>query len=515
MSFKANKDLFIAISITFIYLLINVIIINDYGVTWDFTYHFNAGLWHLKKPLTDLNFIMGPSPPLSDTLPVLTNNLMSEKWQLLPFDAAYNLYSVILGSLGIGILYLFIKSLFNRSIALFSSLTLAFLPRYFGHLHNNMKDIPQAVFFTLSIWMLWCLLKKPSVINLLLASIAFSLAFNSKVNAIFILVTAFSYLFLTFISKYFMGNNFKSLINIKILSYFILAPLFAFILWVPFWDKPIARLLEASHSYTTSTTNMPVLYFGKIFYSGQNIPWHYPFGILAVTTPILVSFFFLIGFVTLFNYKKFLKENRLFILLWFLVPLSRYLKPQMIVIDDIRHFMEVVFPFTVISGIGVYRVIELLNGMRMRRITTSAVSLFVLYLVYQILSYHPFQTSYFSEIVGGIKGAQRKFDIEFWASAYKPALQYLNQYAPENSKIIIAMAPDIAKLYLRPDLTVKLNQKNLAGADSKIYSQSDYTVILNRQSFFNWYGISAYMKKNQPIYTLSKFKVPLVYFFKN
>lgn len=512
MKFKINKYLLIAIVITLLYFLINLAIINDYGVTWDYTYHFNAGLWHFKKPLTDPDFVMGPSPPLSDILPVFSLILFHEKWSILPFDAAYNLYSVILGSLGVGILYLVTNSLFNQQIAFFSSLILALLPRYFGHLHNNMKDIPQAVFYTLSIWMFWRLIKSPKIFNLLVAALTFSLAYNSKVNAIFILVTAFLYLFFTFISKYFIRNSYRTLLNIKILSYFILSPLFALILWFSFWDNPIGRLLEASHSYTTSTTNMPVLYFGKIFYSGQNIPWHYPIGIISVTTPIMISIFFLLGFINLFIYSKFPKKNRLFILLWFLVPLSRYLKPHMIVIDDIRHFMEVVFPFAVISGFGAYRLIEFLKRKVM---INTAVCLFVFYLIFQNVSYHPYQTSYFGELIGGIKGADGKFDIEFWASAYKPALQYLNKYVPQNSKIIVAMAPDIAKLYLRQDLTINLDQKNLPGADSKIYSESDYTVILNRQSFFDRYGISAYLAQNQPIYTLSKYRVPLVYIFKN
>ncbi|MBI5452656.1 hypothetical protein HY945_04285, partial [Candidatus Gottesmanbacteria bacterium] len=77
--FKRHFTTILGFLIIIIFLSVNIATINDYGVTWDFTYHFNAGLWHLKRPLTDSNFIMGPSPPLSDVLPTLSYILFFEK----------------------------------------------------------------------------------------------------------------------------------------------------------------------------------------------------------------------------------------------------------------------------------------------------------------------------------------------------------------------------------------------------------------------------------------------------
>jgi len=142
--------------------------------------------------------------------------------------------------------------------------------------------------------------------------------------------------------------------------------------------------------------------------------------------------------------------------------------------------------------------------------------LFVIcYLLFQNISYHPYQTSYYNELIGGIKGAQGKFDVEFWAHPYKQALFYLNSNAPLNSKVTIPMAPDVAALYLRNDLKTQVNKENLASVDPKIYEKSDYIVVLNRQSFFDWYGITPYIKNHLPIYSLSLDGVPLVSIYKN
>lgn len=520
--FKAKFPFYLGLIITGIYLIINLFTVNDYGVTWDYTYHFNAGLWHLKQNLTDPSFIMGPSPPLSDIMPVLSFKFFSEKLQLLAWDSAYNLYSVIIGSLGIGVIYFAVAEILNWKIALFSAISLAFLPRYFGHLHNNMKDIPQSVFFALSVYLFWRLFKKPAIKNMVFACLAFALSYNSKVNAVFVLVIAVFYILLNFLIR-FLNHQPVRKIRPYVWLYFILAPLMALVLWWPLWDNPIGRLKEASHSYTTSTTNMPVLYFGNIYFSGNNIPWHYPLGQLAVTTPVIFLIFFVFGLSKLVFSISDKKTGSLLILLWFIVPLTRYLKPGMIVIDDVRHFMEVLFPFTIIAGIGCYSVFEYIYYIfkRVNKLSSSYAIipilsvLYIIYLSYQIVTFHPYQTSYYNELTKGIAGAKDRFDIEFWASAYKHALNWLNTNANTSSKIIIPMAPDIAKLYLRNDLTAFLNTNNLADADNNIYLKADYVVILNRRSFFSWYNLYPYIKSRTPAYSLKLKGVSLVDIYKN
>ncbi|KKS98718.1 MAG: glycosyltransferase [Candidatus Gottesmanbacteria bacterium GW2011_GWA2_43_14] len=489
----------------FIYLLANVFLLKDYGVTWDFSYHYNAGLFHLDRT-TETGFKIGPSPPLSDILPVLSKILFSDRLRWLPWNSAYNLYSVVLGSTGILVLFFFASSLFNWQTGLFSAIILALLPRYFGHLHNNMKDIPQAVFFTLSLYCFWALVNKPSFKKLIFSVLAFALAFNSKVNAVFIPFIAIAWLLI----RIFTGKIRLKKLNSYVHLYFFLAPLFAFFLWSIFWPDPLARLAEATHSYTTSTTNMPLLYFGSTVYSGNNVPWHYPLGIFLATTPILIILTALIGLMLVVRII-FKSKAALFTVLWFFLPLSRYLKPGMAVIDDVRHFMEVLYPLSLLAGIGTLTIFNRLPLFYKR----AAYTVFFIYLLIPVVTFHPHQTSYFSEAVGGINRAQNKFDIEFWANAYKQALPWLNQHAPLNSKITVAMAPDIARLYLRQDLKDRLGTVNLGIRDDSVYTTSDYTVILNRQSFYNWYAVNSYMSSRQPVFSLTVHNVPLVRIYQN
>jgi len=207
----------------------------------------------------------------------------------------------------------------------------------------------------------------------------------------------------------------------------------------------------------------------------------------------------------------FKSKAALFTVLWFFLPLSRYLKPGMAVIDDVRHFMEVLYPLSLLAGIGTLTIFNRLPLFYKR----AAYTVFFIYLLIPVVTFHPHQTSYFSEAVGGINRAQNKFDIEFWANAYKQALPWLNQHAPLNSKITVAMAPDIARLYLRQDLKDRLGTVNLGIRDDSVYTTSDYTVILNRQSFYNWYAVNSYMSSRQPVFSLTVHNVPLVRIYQN
>ena len=498
----------IPIIIIVIYFCLCLATINDFGVTWDFTDRINAGLWHLRLPLTVKNYTMLSWGPFSSIPSVVTYLIFFKFSHLFSFDAAYNLFSIIMGTVGIAVIYLFAKKLFGSLIALFSALTLALTPRYFGHLHSNMKDIPQAVFFTASLYFCYRLIEKPDLKKLFLATVSFAVAFNTKFNVLFVLPIGFAW--------WFFRRKIQHRIPLSrhfFLLYLILAPLVSYLLWSLFWLNPWERLLDLISSSVTTTTAMPVLYFGNLYMSGQNIPWHYPYGMLLAITPAPIIFFFLIGLFILLK-KMPENSNYLFLFLWFVIPLLRFFKPGMIVIDDIRHFMEVIFPFSIIAGVGFTHFLKKISHM-FHHVSFIFSCVYICYLILQVSSVHPYQTSYFSEWLGGIKGAQGKFDIEFWAGSYKQAMQYLNQNARNNAKITVAMAPDIAKLYLRPDLSDTVNENNLTKANSQIYNESDYTVILNRESFFNWYNIYPYLKSNKPVYSLIIREVPLVYIFQN
>ena len=289
-----------------------------------------------------------------------------------------------------------------------------------------------------------------------------------------------------------------------VLIYFLLAPVLAVLVWWPFWRDPLSKLLELPKFYSLNTFNMPVLFLGNIYRSGVNIPSFYPYVYLAVSTPLPILVPLVIGLtISLINAIR-KKNGYLMVILWFFVPLLRYFYPRSGAIDGVRHFMEVLPPLSVFAGISIS---FLLNKLK-RRYSYMVLIIIFTSLILNLIKYHPYQTSFFNSTIGGIRGASGKFDIDFWGTPQKEAVIWLNENASLNSYVHIVMAQSTAAVYLRNDLLLNLNKKNAY--------ESDFLVLLNRQSFFDIYGISPkeLLKKFKLVYTENLMEVPLVWVFK-
>lgn len=182
--------------------------------------------------------------------------------------------------------------------------------------------------------------------------------------------------------------------------------------------------------------------------------------------------------------------------LWFFLPLFRYLNPKIGVIDGIRHFEEVVFPLCAIAAVGFIKIAKNIKIIKIITIIT------IIILIKDIIRYHPYQISYFNELIGGIGGAAGNFDVEYWGTSQKQAIRWLNANARPNSFVHILMAGDAAAKYLRPDLLARVNTKG--------FDEADYVVVLNRESFFDRYwGSRDYLSRHKPVFTVSVQGVPL------
>lgn len=517
-----EKKWFMGITVTFLYFLLHFSIMGSYGLSWDFHNHFYAGLYHLGLPVPSIN---DPSPlpfsppdprltledpfgPFTQIIPSFSYVILYEKLRLLPFDSAYNFPMIVFGALGILVIFLFISEAIGLRVALWSVLFLSLLPNYFGYLHNNMKDIPNAFAFALSIYLFWRLVKYRRVSDLVWSVASFAFAFNVKINSIMIPVVCLAWLIL-------FRGGFIALLQEKyrlIIFYFIFAPIAALLVWWPFWRDPLGKLFELPFFYSHNTFNIPVLFLGKIYRSGVNIPWPYPYIYILITTPLVILIPFILGFFICI--KNILNRNRevLLFLLWLFIPLLRFFLPKTGAIDGVRHFMEIVYPLSIIAAIGLNYILE-----GIIKLTKSAyVKLFltlivILSLLVNIYVYYPYETSFFNSLTGGIRGAWHKFDIDFWGTPQKEAMLWLNKNASLDSYVHVVMAQSTAGVYLRPDLLKNLNKKS--------YSESDYSVILNRESFFTIYNVRDYLDKssqqNHLVYQKKIKEVPLVWILKN
>lgn len=493
-------------------------IMSHYSLSWDYHYHHFAGLYHLGLPVpkfdekTDIPFtapdprltVEDPFGPFTQIIPSLSQYLLYDRLNFLTLTNGYNFPMVISGSAGLGILFIFVASTLGVETGFISVLFLGLLPVYFEYLHNDMKDIPNAVFFTLSIYMFWRLENKPDLKRLFLAVVSFAIAFNIKINSVFIPVICGVWL---------VAINIRHIVEKRklyfLLSYFIFAPVSAILLWWPFWRNPLGKLLELPHFYSLNTYNMPVLLSGNIYRSGVNMPWFYPYLYIAITTPLPILIFFIIGLYICF--KKITSKEKIYplMLIWFFIPIVRYFSPKAGAIDGVRHFMEIVFPLSFIAAAGFTALLSYLKKFNNHTyLKYFLIFIISVSLIRNIIVFHPYESSFFNMLIGGIEGANNKFDINFWGTPQKEAVDWLNNHASYDSKVYILMAQSTAAIYARDDLKKNINKSTI--------EDSDYVVILNRPSFYTFFPDIGIFRDNKinsgkSVYTRKINGIPLVW----
>lgn len=527
---------------------INLATLPHYGITWDYHHVFFGGLYHLRLPMKPemedhlpftepdpRNMWITPFGPLMTSLPVLSYHFLYDEWKLLPFDTAYLLPTVIIGTVGIFALLAFVSEATKNPLAgVLSAAFLYLYPRYFSELHINFKDTPQSVVFMVNIWLIWRLVTRRRIPDLIVAAIAFAIALNIKVNAVFILPIAGLF---TFGSSWIderkqpktqisIHNMFQALRNtfysffikrkyLIMTAYFFLALMSAFFLWAFFWDKPLSHFLYLIDFFKDNTLNIEVLWNGNWYCSAKNVPWFFPLGYLSIVTPLPTLFFVLIGILySLFRTFRGDKFS-LLLLLWFFLPLFRYMNPKIGVIDGIRHYEEVIFPMLSMAGLAAAASYQWLHATvpkhwqpRYRQGILLVAMIVLIHLVWNIVRLHPYQIAYFNELVGGPKGAMGKYDLDYWGASQKAAVDWLNANAPPNARIHIVMSADTAGKYLRPDLLQTLNHYG--------YDDSDYVVVLNRQSFFyRYFFVVEYMLRRKTAHIIEGDGVPMAWIYDN
>ena len=493
---EKQKIILTGILIGVLSFLVHLSVLSDYPVSWDYHFHYYGGLYHLGLPVPSFSdpspvpftapdprlTVADPFGPFLSIVPTLSQIIFHEKLNLLPFDSAYNLPSVLLGSMGVGLMYIFLAESVGISSGLIGALFLFLFPYYFGHTHINMKDIPNAFVFALSVYFFWKFERKLKITILVAAVLTFAFAFNYKINSAVIPVICFLWLIWT-------GPGILRKINRKFILvslYFIAAPVAALSIWWMFWSTPLLKLFEILKLFSVNTIGMPVLYFGGIYQSCFNIPLSYPYGSLLSITPFIILISFITGALVVL--QGFLKREKFpsLLVFWFFVPLLRYLHPQVCAIDGVRHFMEVIYPYIAIAAIGFIYIIKKTGekfGKRNSAVILTVIA--VISLSYNIIRTHPYQMNFYGIFAG--TSDSDLFDGDMWGTSQKEAAEWLNRNAPKGSFVNIAMAQSTAALYLRDDLLLNLNKKDL--------EESDYTVVLNRKSFFEKLNLSQFVEE--------------------
>ena len=435
--------------------LIGLLVVDDYGISWDEPQIYNYGEYALNaykfflhpQDLTGyvyehLNFY-GPVFFMITRALSRLMILVVPTWSVVAANHFIYYLTFVLSVLA---LYLLSKRWMTRVAAIGSTLLFATQPLLLGHAFINPKDTPFMAFFLGSIFLglqIFDDLPKIKIHKVLVAGIVLGLTTSIRVIAPMAGALVLLY------------GLFKSpRMALKVAPYYIVTTIvISYLTWPYLWKAPISNFFES----LTTMSDFPfeggeTLFMGTM-YPIDHLPLRYIPGLLALqlTEPALILILIgaLVSFLSLVRERKW--EPFFIFAGWFLAPTLWLVVSRSPLYDNARQLLFLWPPFFIIAGIGFDK---LLRARKSPIWTLTLLALALLPGLYADIRLHPYQYIYYNSLVGGVQGASRQYELDYWGTSFKEATEYINQNAANGTQVVVTGPRTLSRLYARPDIAI-------------------------------------------------------------
>jgi 4-amino-4-deoxy-L-arabinose transferase-like glycosyltransferase len=523
----SRKDVSIAVLVGVLFILIGLFTGDRYGLTWDEPENLVVGERYLAffstGDVTFLDFsdprpsVDNPDglhlrlldshvhPPLPNIAAALAGRVLG-RWTggLDPVDARHAAV-VVMGGATLSVTYLFAREAFGRLVALLAALALAFSPRFVGHAHYNLKDIPKTLMFCVTLWALWrgVTFRRPGWI--LGAGFALGVGFSVRPNLA--LAAAAGALWVAVRLPHWRAVQAHKRRVWPALLALPLAALVGFIVaWPAVWVRPL------------DTVRGLWEYWRWVGISGRAGWTLYPVLAIAFTTPLstlLLACWGTVGSIRLWRHDG--QRSLLLLWLWIVLPVVRASMPGMNVYDGIRHFMEVVPAVAILAALGGGEIAWFVKqAVRAPRWLAHVVAvLFVFPAFLCVVCFAPYEIAFFNRLIGGLPGAQAagvKDATDYWGTSYRQGFEWVNDAAPDGAALYLPegqrhLAEAVHGLWIRQDVElISVDEPQLA-------SESIYVMYTTRSTEYG--VVERYCQENlDPVYVIEVDGAPILKVFR-
>jgi hypothetical protein len=337
-----------------------------------------------------------------------------------------------------------LRKVLNSEIdALLGTVMLLASPRIFAESFYNVKDTVFMSFVIINGYSFCKFLERRSSKTLLVHALTTSLTIGVRVAGVYVVLLT-CLLILVGPPYPDVSRKFK-LVAIYLLSSFLLTVLF----WPSLWNDSFVNFAESFKNMSRYRWYGDVFFMGQHIYS-HDLPWYYiPVWVLA-TTPVSFVCLAIFGlFVVSHRYREhstILKNMALWALLSILTPYCATLIFKSSLYNGWRHFYFIYPNIVLFSTVGLSKIVKHWTKRR-TYVTFSILFLVVVEFVLTvrfIVYNHPFQNNYFNVFYQ--KNAWKSFELDYYGTSYKRALEYLLEDTHGEVKIsVLSAAGEINK----------------------------------------------------------------------
>lgn len=379
------------------------------------------------------------------------------------------------------------------------ALSLPLVPVLFGFARLGQLDGAAASMYLLAMMALYRMVVYGGWGRTLLAGVVLGLAFATKLTVFPLVLAA-----LAWVLVYQRGR----VALLRLFASFGVGTIVFFTIWPWLWRDPVGRTWEFLTWAGGLQDERLTFYLGQ-WWAGA--PWHYPLFMLVAIVPLVVALAGVVGVVRLFMEGRNPVAGWMILNLAFIVGVAGSgLVP---VYGGPRQFLPAFAVWAVCAGVGAGWLATLLRP----RPPLVLAAYVVLALPGILWTGAANSLEYYGEAVGWIPGARALgFETTYLADTYRPAVEYVNDVAPEGATVYVqAGTYPVVETYRRiGDLREDLRPAYLAPIAPERYTrdqrprEDSYFFFLPRQSIYTDQMLA--LEEKEPLYAYEKGGVPLV-----
>jgi hypothetical protein len=323
---------------------------------------------------------------------------------------------------------------------LFAGLALLTIPAWWGHMFINPKDIP---FATAMAWALyWSLrlaneLPTPRPHTVIWLGLTLGLGLGIRIAGVYAFLYPAVALALWPLRTWLREARLPSRAEIGTTAlHGAVTIALAYTTMLIFWPwalrDPLRRPFEAAAVFANSPWDIRVLHRGELV-SSMALPWDYLFVVLGVKLPLFILAGLAIAVFAAVRaaWRIPMRDWRVDIVLLVVAaafPLLTFPILHPITYDGLRHFLFVLPPLAALAALGGDRLVAVADAKG--RVGFAFLGVVALAIfgspIAAMASLHPYQYTFYNALVGGTGGAQGRFELEYWGTAYREAVLKLD-----------------------------------------------------------------------------------------
>lgn len=438
-------------------VLITFLTFKDYGIGWDEGITVNMGddAYHFYQSFgRNVAYLSNYAQPQYAIYGQIIETIRSFISHIFR-NNSFEFYHLYIGLISLAAFYFVYKTVClitkNKIISSISPLFLLFMPRFFGDMFNNTKDIGPAIFVSIIIYLsvlVFSHFDKRKKSWLIFLGVAIGVGATLRISVLYFVPLFIVFYFILYL---------KSKENLKLLvgdTFWLMSSMFVTMhICTPYLltIRPILGLVDmfvVSQRYPWPGT---VLYDGKYILSTQ-LPWHYLPNWIVITTPLFILFFALVFFifisVKLLRRSEndnifFIKLYGSFLILSFIIPILSVIAMRPTLYDAWRQFLFLSIPLSLMAVLGFYFLVAFLDIKRIYKLIACTLLLMgVVRTGIEYVRLHPYEYVYFNSLIGGLRGADGKYETDYWAKSNKESVVWLKKYTSDQDNVKVYTCAD-------------------------------------------------------------------------